>query len=149
MKKIISLTLILLLLVTALVGCGGGASNTDAAPEQEATNVEETNKESTEEEAKVEAEAVEEEVIYVDGTYEGEAEGLHTIKVAVEVVGGKIAKVEIVEHEETAGIAEPAIEQIPAAIVEKNSTNVDIVSGATLASDGIINAVKNALEAAK
>ncbi|HYF81510.1 MAG TPA: FMN-binding protein [Clostridia bacterium] len=149
MKKIISLTLILLLLGTALAGCSGGASEAAAAPEQETTKVEENNTETAKEEPKAEEKAVEEVVSYKDGTYEGVGEGMHTIKVAVEVAGGKIAKVEIKEHEESKGVAEPALEQIPAAIVEKNSPDVEVVSGATLASEGIINAVKNALEAAK
>jgi uncharacterized protein with FMN-binding domain len=149
MKKIISLTLILLLLVTALSGCSGGASDTAAAPEKETTKVEESNKETAKEEVKTEDKAAPEVVSYKDGTYEGVGEGMHTIKVAVEVAGGKIAKVEIKEHEESKGVAEPALEKIPAAIVEKNSPDVEVVSGATLASEGIINAVKNALEAAK
>ncbi|MDF2531956.1 MAG: FMN-binding domain protein [Clostridia bacterium] len=148
MKKIISITLILLFVVTALVGCSGG-TNEAAAPVQETPKVEENKTEPAKEEPKTEEKPAEEVVVYKDGIYEGTAEGMHTIKVAVEVAGGKIAKVEIKEHKETAGIAEPALEQIPAAIVEKNTPNVDIVSGATLASEGIMNAVKNALEAAK
>ncbi|MFT9494880.1 FMN-binding protein [Anaerosolibacter sp.] len=147
MKKLVSLTLVLLLLVTALVGCGSGATKTDA-PAQEPAKAEETKAEAPKEEAKAE-EAPTEVVSYKDGVYEGEGEGMHTIKVSVEVAGGKIAKVEIIEHEETEGIAEPALEQIPAAIVEKNTPDVEVVSGATIASDGIIEAVKNALEAAK
>ncbi len=153
MKKIISLILILLLLVTALAGCSGGANETTAAPEKETTKVEENNTEAAKEEVKTEEKAEEkpaaEAVTYKDGTYEGVGEGMHTIKVAVEVAGGKITKVEIKEHEESKGVAEPALEQIPAAIVEKNSPDVDVVAGATMASEGIINAVKNALEAAK
>lgn len=149
MKKIISLTLIILLLAAALAGCSGGTSEPAAAPEKEATNVEKTAAEAPKEEVKTEEKAAEEVVSYKDGTYEGVGEGMHTIKVAVEVAGGKIAKVEIKEHEESKGVAEPALEKIPAAIVEKNSTDVEVVAGATMASEGIINAVKNALEKAK
>jgi uncharacterized protein with FMN-binding domain len=152
-KKILSLTLILLLLVTALAGCSGGASEPAAAPEQQTANVEKTTAEAPKEEVKTEEKAeekpAEEAVVYKDGTYEGVGEGMHTIKVAVEVAGGKITKVEIKEHQESKGVAEPALEQIPKAIVEKNSPDVEAVSGATMASEGIINAVKNALEAAK
>ncbi|MGE5630529.1 MAG: FMN-binding protein [Caulobacteraceae bacterium] len=152
MKKIVSLTLILLLLVTALAGCSGRANQTAAAPAQETPKVEGSKTEPAKEEVKTEEKTEEkaaEAVNYKDGIYEGTGEGMHTIKVAVEVAGGKIVKVEIKEHEETKGVAEPALEQIPAAIVEKNSPDVDVVSGATRASEGIINAVKNALEAAK
>ena len=86
---------------------------------------------------------------YTDGTYEGEAEGMYPLKVSVEVADGKITAVNLVEEEETEGIADPALEQIPAAIVEKNSTEVDVVSGATMTSNGIIAAVNAALEGAK
>lgn len=90
-----------------------------------------------------------EETAYVDGTYEGQGEGMHPLKVSVEVKDGKIASVTVTEQQETEGVADPALEQIPAAIVENNSTDVDIVSGATLTSNGIIEAVNNALEQAK
>ncbi len=84
-----------------------------------------------------------------DGTYEGEATGMQPLKVSVTVTDGKIASVEVVEHAETEGIADPALEQIPALIVEKNSTDVDAVAGATVTSDAIKAAVDTALEGAK
>ena len=81
-----------------------------------------------------------------DGVYEGTGAGLNgAIKVSVTVSGGKITEVKVLEHSETAGISDPAIEKIPAAIVEAQSADVDIVSGATFTSKGIIEAVKNAL----
>ena len=54
----------------------------------------------------------------------------------------------VTSNSETPSIAAGALEQIPAAIVEADSADVDIVSGATYTSNGIINAVKNALESA-
>lgn len=54
---------------------------------------------------------------------------------------------QVLSHSETLGISDPAIEQIPAAIVAANSADVDIVSGATNTSRGIIAAVKNAMGA--
>lgn len=81
-----------------------------------------------------------------DGVYEGSANGMGgAVKVAVTVSGGKIAAVEVVEHSETAGISDPAIEQIPAKIVEAQSTDVDAVTGATVTSEAIKAAVKTAL----
>ena len=54
-----------------------------------------------------------------DGVYEGTGAGLNgQIKVSVTVSGGKITEVKVLEHSETAGISDPAIEKIPAAIVE-------------------------------
>lgn len=86
---------------------------------------------------------------YKDGTWEGEAQGMKPLKVSVEIKDGKIANVEVIEHDETPDISDPAIEQIPAAIVEKNSTEVDSVSGATVTSNAIKEAVNKALENAK
>ena len=85
-----------------------------------------------------------------DGEYAGVGQGLNgEIKVNVTVKDGKISDVAVVEHKESEGISDPAIEQIPTAIVEKQATRVDVVSNATYTSNGIMEAVENALEAAK
>ncbi len=81
-----------------------------------------------------------------DGVYEGSANGMGgAVKVTVTVSGGKITAVEVGEHNETAGISDPAIEQIPAKIVEAQSADVDAVAGATVTSEAIKEAVKAAL----
>lgn len=51
----------------------------------------------------------------------------------------------MVSHNETPGISDAAIETIPAAIVEAQSTDVDAVATATFTSNGIKEAVDNAL----
>ncbi len=68
------------------------------------------------------------------------------LTVEVTMTGDSITKVEVTEHSETVGIGTPAIEQIPAMIVEANSADVDIIAGATITSKAIINAVKNAID---
>ncbi len=81
-----------------------------------------------------------------DGVYEGSANGMGgAVKVSVTVSGGKITAVEVVEHNETAGISDPAIEQMPAKIVDAQSTDVDAVASATVTSEAIKEAVKAAL----
>ena len=81
-----------------------------------------------------------------DGVYEGSANGMGgAVKVAVTVSGGKITAVEVVEHNETAGISDPAIEKMPAKIVDAQSTDVDAVASATVTSEAIKEAVKAAL----
>ena len=65
------------------------------------------------------------------------------------IASGKIASVEIVENNETPGIAAPAIEMVTAAIVANNDVTVDAVAGATLTSNRIMNAVAQCLTAAK
>lgn len=83
---------------------------------------------------------------YADGTYTGSAKGRNgDIAVSVTVSGSKIASVVVTKHEETPGISDAAITDIPAAIVKAQSTKVDAVSGATITSDAIKNAVDNAL----
>ena len=67
------------------------------------------------------------------------------LKVAVTVEGGTITAVEVLSHGDTAGVCDPALEKIPAEIVESQSADVDIAAGATFTSNGIIAAVKNAL----
>ncbi len=85
-----------------------------------------------------------------DGTYSAKSEGMHgDITVSVEISKGKIAKVEIVSHQETIGVSDLAIEQIPEEIVKKQSTEVDAVAGATISSDAIKAAVEDALNQAK
>lgn len=65
--------------------------------------------------------------------------------VKVTMDGDKIASVEIVEHHETDGISDPARNQIPDMIVAANSTEVDNISGATITSKAIKEAVDAAL----
>ncbi|MDN6161471.1 MAG: FMN-binding protein [Atopostipes sp.] len=89
---------------------------------------------------------------YIDGTYEGTAEGHNDpLTAEVTVEEGKISAVEITEHNETEGLAEPALEEVSEAIVDKNRPDVDydIVSGATVTSEAVIEAVSNALEDAE
>ena len=88
--------------------------------------------------------------VYVDGTYEGSSDaGMHPgLKVSVEIVGGKIASVKVIAHDETEGISDPAIAGMPQAIVAANTPSVDVVSGATYTSMAIKEAVKLALEGA-
>lgn len=75
----------------------------------------------------------------------GVGTGVADITVKVTMDGDRIASVEILHQTETPGISDPAIAQMPARIAEAGSTEVDIVSGATKTSRGIIAAVEDAL----
>ncbi|MDU2674082.1 MAG: FAD-dependent oxidoreductase [Clostridium sp.] len=84
------------------------------------------------------------------GTYEGTARGNGgDLKVSVVVDENSIKEVTVLEHLETEGLADPALEKVPTAIVSKQSLSVDTVTGATVTSNAIIDAVKSALESAK
>ena len=83
------------------------------------------------------------------GTYEAEAQGMMgMVKVAVTVSETAIENVEVVAQNETAGLADPALANVPAAIVEKQSLAVDTASGATVPSKAILAAAEAALTAA-
>lgn len=71
------------------------------------------------------------------------------IKATVVVKNDKIVSIEVVGEKETDGVGTPALEQLPKKIVEANSTEVDVISGATYTSKGIIYAVNNALDPEK
>lgn len=71
------------------------------------------------------------------------------VKVKVTMDGDKIAKIEVLSHNETAGIADPAFEKIPQAIIDANSTEVDAVTNATKTSEALIAAVNDALSQIK
>lgn len=83
------------------------------------------------------------------GTYEGSAEGYGgTLKVEVVLSAEAIDSVTVTENGETEGIGSKAVEALPQAIVDAQSVDVDGVSGATVSSDAIKEAVTKALEAA-
>ncbi|MCR5089849.1 MAG: FMN-binding protein, partial [Oscillospiraceae bacterium] len=55
-------------------------------------------------------------------------------------------RLKVVNHGETEGIGTLAVDQLPSAILEAQSVDVDAIAGATLTSNAIKNAVVNALE---
>ena len=67
------------------------------------------------------------------------------VKVKVTMDGDKIAKIDVLSHNETAGISDPAFKTLPDAIIAANSTQVDAVTGATKTSEALIAAVNDAL----
>ena len=85
---------------------------------------------------------------YKDGTYYGTGTGFGgTMKVQVDISGGKIAAIQILENNDGSEYISKA-SSIINAIISSQSTNVDTVSGATYSSVGIIQAVRDALSQA-
>jgi uncharacterized protein with FMN-binding domain len=83
------------------------------------------------------------------GEYLGEGTGMGgTLVLTVKMDNSRIAGIKIISHTETPGISDKALETIPGAIVTAQSADVDIVSGATMTSQAIISAVKDALRKA-
>lgn len=81
------------------------------------------------------------------GTGGGGMGGDITVKIKMD--GDKLASVEILKQNETVGIADSALKDIPAAIVAANSPDVDSISGATMTSTAIKSAVKDAMSKVK
>lgn len=124
MKRTLSL-LLAFVMVLGLAACGGNTAQETTAAATAAS---------------------EEAGIYTPGTYTGTAAGKNgDVKVEVTFSANAIDSVKVVEHSETAGISDGAIENIPAAIVENQSLAVDTVSGATITSDAILQAVADAV----
>ena len=82
-----------------------------------------------------------------DGVFSGTGEGRNgPIEVEVTVTDGKITDAKITKESETPEIAFPAKEQIIKQFIESGSTEeIDVVSGATITSDGILDALDAAV----
>ncbi len=120
MKKYLSILLTVLMLFSLMTGC----TNSTDAPNGD----------------------VSENTLFKAGKYTGEGQGFGgVIKVEVEVSDNEILKINMLEHKESAGISDPALNTIPNNIIENQSVAVDAISGCTLTSNGIIDAVKSAL----
>lgn len=82
-----------------------------------------------------------------DGTYTGSYEVLWVAaEVRVTIKNHKIEGIELVSHKNGRGTS---AEIIPVKVVEAQSLEVDIVSGATSSSKVILKAIENALNSAK
>ena len=58
---------------------------------------------------------------------------------------GTIQDVEVLEQNETPEFGGAALEELPAKVVEANSTDIDGVAGATITSKAFFAAVQNAI----
>lgn len=82
----------------------------------------------------------------IDGTYEGEGTGFRgTTKVSVTVENGKIVDIIVVSYEDDEQFFVRAEDDVISEIINAQSLDVSCVSGATFSSNGILEAVANAL----
>ena len=118
-KKLIAALLCVAMVLTLLAGCGSSSSSTAASGS-------------------------------VAGTYEGTGKGRNgDIVVAVTLDDDAvITNIEVKEQQETEGVGDIAFDQMIPKMVENNSVAVDAVATATLTSNGLLEAVRNALTAA-
>lgn len=67
------------------------------------------------------------------------------IVVRVTYADGTISDVEVLEHNETPEFGGAALEELPAKVVEANSTEADVITGATITSKAFLAAVADAI----
>lgn len=118
-KKFVAALLCVAMVLTLLAGCGSSSSSTAASGS-------------------------------VAGTYEGTGKGRNgDIVVAVTLDDDAvITNIEVKEQQETEGVGDIAFDQMIPKMVEHNTVAVDAVATATLTSNGLLEAVRNALTAA-
>ncbi len=86
---------------------------------------------------------------YKAGTYSATVQGRNgDLTVTTEFDATSIVSVTIGDNDETAGIATPVLETFPGLIVDGQTLNVDAVSGATVTSDAVIEAVAQCVQQA-
>lgn len=84
-----------------------------------------------------------------EATGKGTAAGKNgDVAVRAVLAGDELLELELLESQETPGVGEAALDRLEALIVQNQTLNVDMVTGATLSSMGYLSAVKSALESA-
>ena len=146
-RKIISTVLIAGMVMTGCAATGTPeattASTTKAVTEAAGeTTVTETSEETSADSAQAGGDLK-------DGSYDITVDGRNgKMTVTTVIKDGAIAEVKIGDNTETPEVATTALEQLPQAIVDAGTPFVDAVTGATITSDAIMEAVKGAITAA-
>lgn len=88
--------------------------------------------------------------LYTDGTYTGTGNGFRgKINVTVTVENGNISDVQVRNYEDDDAYMQSVIRELIPKVLEKQSTAVDTVSGATYSSKGFLEAVEQAIHSKK
>ncbi len=82
------------------------------------------------------------------GEYVVEVKGMQPMTMKVTLTESEIKAIEIVEQDETKGIADEALNEFPLRLVESQDLTIDTVSGATITSDAVVEGVKMAIKEA-
>lgn len=87
------------------------------------------------------------EMSYTAGTYSAKVTGMHEMTINVTFDEKSITDIKV-EHEETEGIGVPVVEDFTAKILEGQGLGLDVVAGATLTSNAIIDGVADCVKQA-
>ena len=113
-------------------------------PEPRANQKEKINRSSTQTDV-----ATANDAAWKDGIYEGTGQGFGgKIQVSVCIRDGRIEQIEVLSHEHEDDAYFSMAKDLIAMQLQNQTGDVDVVSGATYSSNGIIEAVKDALEKA-
>lgn len=86
---------------------------------------------------------------FTSGTYKAQADGLGgAVHVEVGFSADSIDSIVVTEHNETPGIGDTAIEKLPEQIINAQSLNIDVITGATITSNAIFDAVADCIQQA-
>ena len=122
----------------ALTGCGSSVSYSAEEPVAEA-------KQNEAVESRQEGRH-----LLKDGSYVSAGRSMQgDIQVELRVRDGYIDRVDVVEHNENVGVAEDAFDRLEEDVLQKQSADVDTISGATEASYGFMEAVRNCIRQAE
>ena len=122
----------------ALTGCGSSVSYSAEEPVAEA-------KQNEAVESRQEGRH-----LLKDGSYVSAGRGMQgDMQVELRVRDGYIDRVDVVEHNENVGVAEDAFDRLEEDVLRKQSADVDTISGATEASYGFMEAVRNCIRQAE
>ena len=122
----------------ALTGCGSSVSYSAEEPVAEA-------KQNEAVESRQEGRH-----LLKDGSYVSAGRGMQgDIQVELRVRDGYIGRVDVAEHNENVGVAEDAFDRLEEDVLRKQSADVDTISGATEASYGFMEAVRNCIRQAE
>jgi len=79
-------------------------------------------------------------------TFEGFGQGYRgQIRVLVRLDGGNITEIVVADSMEDRFVGGAAIEELISMVIEYNSTDIDVISGATESSRGFLEAVEDAI----
>lgn len=139
-KKPLAFALCTALTVSMAACSGNGNAGESSGAGSEGTTAQEKGEENAA------SQSSQQEALFQAGTYTASGNGRNgAVQVTVELESDRIVSVKIGEHGETEGIADPALEKIPEKIVAQQSLAVDTVSGATMTSNAIIEAVTDCI----
>lgn len=85
-------------------------------------------------------------LVFKDGIFEGTAQGFNApVRIQVTIEEGKLSEIQILDHAETVGLGDRAFDVMITRIIDAQSVEVDLVSGATISSEALIDAIYDAL----